>query len=374
MATIVVAGALANKPFSGGEAWVRLSWVLGLRRLGFDVVFVEQLAAAQWEDAAPARAYFEDVMAQFGLDERAALVRGYGPETVGLAWEELLALVEDAELLVNISGHLGTETLPVAPWRSAFVDIDPGYTQIWHEQGLAPIEPHDTYFTIAENIGRPECDLSLGGLEWLTCRQPVLLDEWPVQAPSDPARFTTVATWRTPFGRLEHAGRTYGMKLDAFRSMVSLPGAVEARFELALDIHPAERPDIERLHEHGWEVVDAGRRTRDPEAFRRYVSASAAEFSPAQGVYVDTCSGWFSDRSARYLAAGKPVLVQDTGFARALPVGEGLLAFASLDDAVAGAQAIAADPDRHTAAARAVAEAHFASDVVLPRFLEDALA
>ena len=374
MATIVVAGALANKPFSGGEAWVRLSWVLGLRRLGFDVVFVEQLAAAQWDDAAPARAYFEDVMAEFGLDGRAALVRGYGPETVGLAWEELLALVEDAELLVNISGHLGAETLPVRPWRSAFVDIDPGYTQIWHAQGLAPIEPHDAYFTIAENIGRPECDLPLAGLPWLTCRQPVVLDEWPVRPPAEPACFTTVATWRTPFGRLEHAGRSYGMKLDAFRAMVALPDAVDARFELALDIHPAEAPDIELLDRHGWAVVDARRRTRDPAAFRRYVSGSAAEFSAAQGVYADTNSGWFSDRSARYLAAGKPVLVQDTGFARTLPVGEGLLAFASLDEAVAGAEAIAADPGRHAAAARAIAEAHFASDVVLARFLEDALA
>ena len=374
MATIVVAGALANKPFSGGEAWVRLSWVLGLRRLGFDVVFVEQLADAAWDEAAPARAYFADVMAEFELRDRAALVRGGGPETAGIAWEELLALVEGADLLVNISGHLGAATLPAQPARRAFVDIDPGYTQIWHDQGLVPIEPHDTYFTIAENIGRPECDLPPSGLPWRTCRQPVVLDEWPVRAPAEPGRFTTVATWRTPFGRLEHAGRTYGMKLDAFRAMVALPDAVDARFELALDIHPAEAPDIALLDRHGWAVVDARARTRGPDAFRRYVSGSAAEFSPAQGVYADTNSGWFSDRSARYLAAGKPVLVQDTGFARMLPVGEGLLAFASLDEAVAGAQAIAADPDRHAAAARAVAEEHFASDVVLTRFLEDALA
>ena len=372
MATIVVAGALANKPFSGGEAWVRMSWVLGLRRLGFDVAFVECAAA---DTPGAHRRWFADVVRAFGLDGRAALVLGDGSRTDGLSWEELGEVAGASDLLVNISGHLDGPLLERFR-RRAYVDIDPGYTQIWAGEPGDParLADHDVYFTIAENIGAPGCSLPTGGLRWLSTRQPVVLAEWPAAPAAEPHRFTTIATWRTPFGRLAHGGRTYGMKLDEWRKLMPLPQRCAQRFELALDIHPDERPDVARLQDHGWGVVDAHERAGNPAAFRRYVQGSAAEISVAQPVYVETRSGWFSDRTARYLAAGKPVLVQDTGFGRLLPVGEGLVAFDGLDDAAASADAIAADYDAHARAARAIAEEHFDSDRVLERFLACAIA
>jgi hypothetical protein len=373
MGRIVVAGAIANKPLSGGEAWVRLSWLAGFERLGHEVAFVEQLAPEAWSEG-PGRAYFAEVADEFGLRGRAALVRGDGPETDGLAWDALLALAERADLLVNIGGHLVAEPLRERFARRAYVDIDPGWTQIWTEQGsdAARLEGHHVHFTIAENMGREGCGLPTAGIEWKTTRQPVVLDQWTPAPAREPWRFTTIATWRAPFGRLEHGGRRYGVKLDEFRKLIELPRRCSAPFELALDIHPAERPDIDALDHNGWRVVDAREHAASPAAFRSYVEGSGAEFSVAQGVYVETNSGWFSDRTTRYLAAGKPALVQDTGFSGHIDCGAGLLAFRTLEEAAAGAEAIVADPGHHAEAARAVAERHFGSDAVLTAFLRDA--
>ncbi|HEY3020349.1 MAG TPA: hypothetical protein VGJ32_09155 [Solirubrobacteraceae bacterium] len=365
MTAVVVSGAIANKLRNGGEAWVRLSWARGLRRLGFDVWLVEQLPAA----APAAERYFTDVVRAFGFEGRAALLAGAAPRSVGVPYRDLLDVAAEARLLVNISGHLTRAPLLARLRRRAYVDLDPGYTQLW--PGAARLAGHDLHFTIAENLGRGDCTLPSAGVRWRAVRQPVVLDDWPVAPARAPRRFTTVASWRHPFGRLRHGARTYGIKLDEFRKVVELPARCAEPFELALDIHPDERPDLELLRRHRWRVVDAPARLGDPEAFRRYVQASGAEFSVAQGVYVETRSGWFSDRTTRYLASGKPALVQDTGFARTLPVGEGLVAFRTLDEAVAGAEAIASEPERHAAAARRIAEEHFDADRVLARFADD---
>jgi hypothetical protein len=284
--------------------------------------------------------------------------------------EELAA---EADLLLNISGNLTAPALLRRFRNKAFLDIDPGYTQIWHVAGALEIAPHDVHFTIAENIGHSDCSIPTAGIEWRTTRPPVVLDDWPV-APTDDRRFTTVATWRGPYGRVEHAGRTYGVKLDEFRKMLPLPRRFGEAFELALDIHADEAPDLAALREHGWRLVDPRDVAGDPDLFRLYVQGSGAEFSVAQGIYVETSSGWFSDRTTRYLASGKPALVQDTGFSDWLPSGEGLVGFRTLEQAVSGAEAIMADYDRHSRAARALAEEHFDSDRVLAKLLEDALA
>src|SRR5439155_22595876 len=203
--------------------------------------------------------------------------------------------------------------------------------------------------------------------------KPVLLSEWPCVDGGDVDRFTTVSTWRGPYGRLEHEGGTYGLKMHEFRKFLALPSSAPQTFELALDIHPTDEDDLSALREHGWRLVDPGEVAGDPDAFRRYVQSSGGEFSVAQGVYVETRSGWFSDRTTRYLASGKPALVQDTGFGRNIPTGTGLVAFRTLAEAVSGAEEIAADYDRHAQAARALAEEFFDSDKVLRRFLEEAL-
>jgi len=366
----VVAGAIANKVRSGGEAWVRLSYVAGLRRLGWTLHFVEQISAQACDNRTIA--YFDAVLAGHG-DAATNMLVGAGGEPLHGGAVEPEELAAEADLLLNVSGNLTALALLRRFRRTAFLDIDPGFTQIWHASGTLEIPPHHVHFTIAENIGRADCSIPTAGIEWRTTRPPVVLDEWPV-APADDRRFTTVATWRGPYGRVEHAGRTYGVKLDEFRKVLPLPHRAGHTFELALDIHPDEGRDLAALREHGWRLVDPREVAGDPDLFRHYVQASGAEFSVAQGIYVETNSGWFSDRTTRYLASGKPALVQDTGFSRTLPTGEGLVSFRSLEEAAAGAEAIMADYDRHSRAARALAEEHFDSDRVLEKLLEDALA
>lgn len=364
MTTVVVAGALANKLHNGGEAWVRLSWTLGLRRLGLDVFLVEQLAGPSAEQLK----WFDDVTRRFGLEGRAMLLDEHAP--VGA----LADAADDAALLVNISGHLR------APWllkrfrRRAYVDIDPGFTQFWAAQGIdLGLADHDLHFTIGENIGSPGCPVPTGGIEWLPARQPVVLDQWAGDGlPPDPQRLTTVASWRGPYGPIHHGGRAYGLKVHQFRAFVDLPGLAPQGFEIALTIHDDDIADRRLLEGHGWRIVDPADVAAEPEAFRHYVQGSGGEFSVAQGVYVDTGCGWFSDRTVRYLASGRPALVQDTGFSRHLPAGEGLVAFDDVAGAVAGARRLAADPLGHAQAARDVARACFDSDLVLAGFLERA--
>ncbi len=371
MSTVIVSGAIANKPFNGGAAWTRLNWALGFRRLGWTVYFVEQLheAAEHTEHLT----YFRQIMEAFGLSQTSALLNHEGCVIVGPSEAELLAVAEGAELLINITGHLRHEPLLRRIGYKVYVDLDPGFTQFWHAdpQSAFRLQDHDAYFTVGENIGTRECSIPTDGIRWRPTRQPVVLEEWPAVDGCVGERFTTVGSWRGPYGPVEAGGRTFGLKVHEFRKFLELPQRCGRAFELALDIHPADGKDLERLRRHGWTVVDPKVVAGDPERFRRYVQGSRAEFSVAQGVYVETNSGWFSDRTARYLASGKPALVQDTGFSRTLPVGEGLLAFRTLDEAVAGAEAIARDYARHSRAARAIAEAHFDSDKVLGRLLEE---
>jgi hypothetical protein len=383
MDTLVVSGAIANKHLNGGEAWVRLSWILGLRRLGFDVWFVEQMDAATSVDTAGAptsfadsenRRYFEQVVERFGLSGRASLLFEGGREASGVPLDDLLPVAEEARLLVNISGHLDLAPLMSRLRRKAYVDLDPGFTQFWHADGTggSRLEGHDVFFTVGENIGSPECAIPTCGLDWKAVRPPVVLDEWPVAGGGDPNRFTTVGAWRGAFGPVHFDGRTYSLKVHEFRKVLELPRRSPQRFEIALDIHPGDHRDRDALETNGWTLVDPRTTVPGPLEFRDYVQRSGAEFSVAQGIYVETNSGWFSDRTVRYLASGRPVLVQDTGFSSNLPVGEGLLAFGDLESAVAGAQRIASDYEHHRSAARAIAEAHFDSDAVLSRFLEEA--
>jgi hypothetical protein len=371
MSTVVVAGALGNKPGQAGEAWVKLSWVRGLQRLGFDVWFVEQLAESLPDDF-PAAPWFRAVTERFGLAGRAALLQGE-EAIVGPLLEDLLAVAPESDL-VNISGHLTFPRLFAAFRRRVMVDIDPGFTQFWHEEGLAGanVAGHDAYFTIGERIGSDDCPIPTAGIDWRPVRQPVVLEDWPVADGQESDRFTTIATWRGPFGPVEHGGRTYGLKVHEFRKFVELPRRSPHRFEIALDYHPADQGDVDALRAHGWLVADPRFVAGDPEAMRAYVQGSGAEFSAAQGMYVHTACGWFSDRSVRYLASGKPVLVQDTGFSHILPVGEGLLAFRTIEEAVAGADEITSRYAEHCAAAREISEQFFDAERVLSRFCEQA--
>lgn len=380
---IIVGGALAGRPFNAGGAWVRLSWVRGFQQLGADVLFVDQIGRESCVDehgevtplgGSVNLAYFQQVVGQFGLEQSAALIYEDGQEIAGLPRERLLDGAASADLFVNISGHVSWEPLLSGARRRAFVDLDPGFTQFWEAGGLGGprLARHDLHFTIAENFGAPTCAIPAGGIRWRTTRQPIVLDDWPVAPCEGPLGFTTVGTLRGPFAPVQHGGRTYALKIHELRKFVTLPQRVEPPFELAMSIHPGDEKDRQALLAHGWQIVDPRVVLPDPRAFRDYVQASGAEFSVAQGIYVDTESGWFSDRTVRYLASGKPALVQETGFSRHLPAGEGLVPFTTLDEAIAGANRIADDYAGHCRAARALAVKYFDSDLVLGRFLEDA--
>jgi len=384
MRKIIISGALANKPHNGGEAWVRLSWVLGFRRLGFHVYFLEQISRKACIDASGGAssdvesstnlAWFREVTERFGLAGASALIDVDSGRTFGLSESALRDVTASAELLVNISGHLSHGPV-MAPIRcKAFVDIDPGFTQFWHAQGNAGarLAGHDYFFTIGANIGSLSCPIPTGGIQWRPVRQPVVLEDWPVCTEGDRGRFTTVASWRGPFGPVQAGGKTYGLKVHEFRKYLDLPTRScppADVFEIALDIHPGDHKDRDNLRAHGWNIVEPRDVASGPESFRRYVQLSGAEFSAAQGVYVHTNSGWFSDRTVRYLASGKPALVQDSGFGRQFPTGNGLVPFRTPDEAIAGVGSILADYERHSRAARAIAEEFFDSDKVIADML-----
>jgi hypothetical protein len=373
VASIVVAGALANRLGNGGGAWVRLNWVLGLKKLGHDVHFLEQIDSGACVDAngsvcPPAEstnlAFFRKVTKEFGIAGAATLITPRDP---------LGPPVADGDVLINLGGHLTDRDRIDRFRRKVYVDLDPGYTQVWHTDGLLGdrLTGYDAYYTVGLNVGKAICSLPTGGIPWRPTLPPVVLDLWPETTPPAYWRFTTVASWRGAFGPLEFNGRAFGTKAHQFRKIIDLPTRSGLPFEVALAIHPADAKDKAALVRAGWQVVEPATVADSPDAFRRYVQESAAEASPAQGVYVETRSGWVSDRTACYLAAGKPAVVEETELCHHLPTGDGLLTFRTLSDAVSAAQTVQRDYRRHAIAARSLAEHYFDSDRVLSRILNE---
>jgi hypothetical protein len=377
--TIVLAGSLAQKPYHGGHTWVFLQYLLGFKRLGWDVLFLDQLPPEICADATgrpcqPEESrnlhYLSQVMERFGLADSYALIDCAGRCYRGLPWQEVQGRVRDAALLINVMGFLKNEDIMRAARRRIFLDIDPGFGQMWKALGLVDIfQGHDDFVTIGENIGHPDCTVPTCGLNWITSPQPIVLDSWPLAADAGNGRFTTIASWRGAYGPIEYRGRTYGLRVHEFRKFASLPSRCRGPFQLALDIHPAETSDIKLLTDHGWHLVEPNSIAGDPWRYRDFIQASKSEFMVAKNMYVQSNCGWLSDRSLCYLASGKPVLAQDTGLERLYPTGAGLVTFKTLDEAVAGARAIDDDYGRHARMSRVLVEEYFDSDRVLGRLL-----
>ena len=378
MATVAISGSMAQRPGRAGHAWVFLSYLLGFRGLGFDVLFLDRLEASMIdpaESAAGARSsrgarWLVETMRAAGLEGCYCLLLDGGAETVGVSRGEALARLSSAELLLDFNGFLDDEELLTAPPRRVYMDIDPGFAQMWDDLGLAsPFDGYDDFVTVGANVGGEDCLVPSGGRRWVPTRQPVVLERWPRTAPG--TTFTSVGSWRGPFEPVEYGGRSFGLRVHEFRRFAELPRLVDAPFELALDIGPEEADDLRLLRERSWGLADPSLVAADLGAYRSYVQGSMAEIAIAKEMYVATRGGWFSDRSATYLASGKPVLAQDTGFTDSLPTGEGLLAFSSLEQAREGAEEIRTDLRRHTAAARSIAEEFFDSEKVLAELLDD---
>jgi hypothetical protein len=373
--SIVVAGAVAHRPQRGGHAWVFLQYLLGFRRLGFDVLFVDRLepdmcvtadGALVPPESSPQLAHLEQTMS--GFDVPFAVLTGH--DVIGMSRDALAGALGRSSLLLDVMGYLGDEELTRTAPSSVFLDIDPGFGQMWCETGLADLYGrHDLYATVGGNVGRPECSVPTCGVDWVTTRPPVVLGEWPAQ--DSPGRsITSVATWRGPFAPVEYEGETYGLRVHEFRRFLELPERTNQPYVLALDIDAADVPDRDALTAHRWDLVDPVVAAGDTGSYRRWVQGSMAELGVAKSMYVQTKSGWLSDRSACYLASGRPAIVQDTGLSDLVPTGNGLLTFSDVEEAVEAVARVARDPEHHATAARQLAETHFSSDVVLPELLD----
>lgn len=369
---IAIAGCLAQKAGNAGHTWQFLQYLLGFRRLGYAVLLLDSLEHGP-EDPQREReqvAYVDAVMREHGLNG-AWTIALPGGRRAGVSRARALRFVHDADLLLNVMGFCTDELLLAAARRRVFLDTDPGFAQMWCDLGLADVlAGHDAHVTIGERIGEPDCEIPTCGLDWITTPQPVVLDQWP-RASDRPRRpFTSVGSWCGAYGPVDYAGKRYGLRVHEFRRFARLPELTGRAFELALAIHDAETPDLALLRDGGWKLVAPEELVTTPASYRAFIAESTAELMVAKGMYVQARSGWVSERSICYLASGRPVVAQDTGLADRYPLGAGLLAFETLDQAAACVEAIAADYARHADAARAIAEDCFDSDRVLGRLLE----
>lgn len=375
---VVVAAALAQRPQAGGHAWFALQYLLGFSELGWDVTFVDRLDAEMCRDrlGAPCRpeespnlAYLAAVMEQFGMADSWAVLLPEGG-AVGLPRAEVGRRLASSDLLLNVMGYLDDEDLLAAPPLRVFLDVDPGFGQMWRELGLTdPFAGHDRFASVGLNVGSADCGVPDCGLRWIPTMPPVVLDHWPA---IDGGRdFTSVASWRGPYDPVEYEGRTYGLRVHEFRRFLALPERTPAELRIAMSIDSADVLDLQRLAASGWTLLDPTVVAGDPAAYNRFIQGSGAEFTVAKGMYVHTHSGWFSDRSACYLASGKPVVAQETGFSSHLPTGEGLLPFGTLDEAATAVEEVRTAPSRHSRAAREIAEEHLDAKRVLGCLVEE---
>jgi hypothetical protein len=374
---ILVTGMVAADPLQGGATWAVLQYVLGLRRLGHDVYFVEPIAPASIRPTGAPLAmslngqYFHDLVARFDLVGRASLLRQDTRETIGVAHPGLVEALHGADVLINISGMLTDRALFELFPRRVYLDLDPAFNQLWSAvEGIdRQFEGHTHFFTVGQAIGSAACSVPTCGLPWQTTLPPIVLPEWPMTAGDAAAPWTTVGNWRG-YGSIRHGGVLYGQKAHSVRRLIELPRRTHATLRLALSIHPAEVNDLEALHGAGWELCDPAAVTSTPDDYRAFIQQSKGEIGIAKSGYVESRCGWFSDRSVCYLASGRPVVAHDTGFSGYLPTGDGLLAFNTTDEAAAAIDAVDRDYRRHCLGARAIAESYFAADRVLGTLLD----
>jgi YHS domain-containing protein len=382
-------------------AWMHMQITAGLRRLGHDVYYMEvtsiwpydPIRRMKVDDSNYAVPYLARVAESFGLGDRWGYRRSYSDkEWFGMSRARAEELLEHADAVFNIAGATRLRTKEgFKVGRLVYFGTDPVYHDIKFADGdpiaARTVNQHDDFVTYGENIGSPDCPIPpLPRLRSKT-RQPVLLDLWHAGPPSK-REFTTVCNWKQDGHDIEYRGETYyWSKHHEFMKLIDLPLRTQQSLELAMgladaavtrpgfgDVIPAVGMTVEErcaLDSNGWKLVDAHAFTTDPWTYRDYVRASRGEFSVARDQNVRLRSGWFSERSACYLAAGRPVITQDTGFGSVLPTGEGLFAFRTVDDILAAFDTVNSDYERHSRAAREIAEQYFKAEIVLTQVLDD---
>lgn len=383
MARIIVTGYMIRHPVAGNML-AYFQYLLGFARLGHEVSYLEE---SGWPDACynPASESYGDdpawgisavkaLMAHYGLDIPVYYVNRDSGVICGSRTTELEKALASSDLLLNVGGVCSLPEFGLSP-RRALIDMDPLFTQLGRFAS-EDLGGYDTHFSYGTNIGQPDCKVPTRGIDWQATVPPVVPDIWQDLATSEQKDranrpYTTICNW-SAYGSVEYEGEHYGQKDEEFLRLSELPHHVSARLELALAGADAETR--QRLAAAGWLIRDAAGVSNDLASYQGYIAGSRGEFSVAKQAYVKTRSGWFSDRSVCYLAAGRPVIVQDTGAGQWLNTGEGVLTFSSMEQAIDCMDEVESSYSRHCANAKEIADQVFSYNIVLPRILDRALA
>jgi hypothetical protein len=372
---IIVFGILFWYPLAG-VTYQFLHYLIGLRRLGYDPYYVED--SGRWVynpwrgemtgDAEPNINCIAPILQTHGFAGRWAF-RGNYPEgkCYGLTPEQLKQLYRDADAFLNITGAQEIREEHLACPRRIYVETDPVASQIRVAQGdmemIVPLAAHDCHFSFGENLGAKDCGVPIELFRWQPTRQPVLLDMWDQEHNELASSYTTIATWENKGRDFTYKGEAYYWSKDReFHKVLDLSSRRDSAFEIALN---GPQSAHKLLRDHGWRVLKAHEISADMTRYRDYIRNSRGEFTVAKDQNVRLASGWFSDRSACYLASGRPVITQDTGFGKILPTGRGLFSFKNLEDILSALDSIETDYDSHCRAARDIAGEYFAAERVI---------
>ncbi len=378
---IIVFGILFWYPLAG-VTYQFLHYLIGLRRLGYDPYYIED--SGRWvydprlNDLSPDASRNVDAVAPVlqahGFGDRWSFRGNYpGGQSYGMTDEQRLRLYREADAFLNVTGAQEIRDEQRACKRRVYVESDPFASQVKVAKGdagmIATLAAHDTLFTFGENLGAPDCGVPLEKFRWLPTRQPVELELWQHALPPG-TTYNTITTWHNRGKDFEYRGQTwYWTKDREFEKFLELPRKCPARFELAATVDAKVKA---RLQQHGWQQTDSIEISSGTDRYRGYIQQARAEFTVARDQYVRPNTGWFSDRSACYLAAGRPVITQETGFSNFLPTGKGLFGFNNLDDILRAVDCIESDYEGNCRAARAIAAEYFAAEKVLASLMERA--
>jgi len=378
----IVSGILFWYPLAG-VTFQFLHYMLGLRRLGWDVYYVEDSARWLYDpksrgitgDARPNVGQVAPALAAHGFDGKWVFRGAYADgQCLGMSEAELRQLYREADVLLNVTGAQELREEHMSIPRRLYVESDPFGSQVKIANGDAVlkglVDAHDTCFSFGENLGQPDCQAPLDRT-WLPTRQPIALELWERAAAPAPTTYRTVTTWHNDGKAVSYRGETFHWTKDReFAHYLELPSLRPGlQFEFATDANAEARA---LLNQKGFAVRDALGVSSDIERYRDYICGSRGEFTVARDQYVRPNTGWFSDRSASYLAAGRPVITQETGFSKTLPTGRGLFGFRNQDDVLAALDAIESDYAAHCRAAAEIAREYFAADKVIASLLSRA--
>lgn len=381
---IIVFGILFWYPLAG-VTYQFLHYLIGLRRLGYDPYYVEDSGRWVYDprindlsgDATGNIEAVAPILEAHGFRDRWAF-RGNYPDgqCYGMTESQIMRLYRDADAFLNVTGAQEIREEHLACPRRVYVESDPFASQVKVAQGdeatITTLAAHDTLFSFGENLGAPDCDTPIERFRWLPTRQPVVLDLWDLRDNSfgKGEAYTTITTWHNKGKNITYRGDTYYWTKDReFEKFLDLPRRRTAPFELAAGVDE----DVERrLREHGWRQTHSVEISKNIDRYRGYIQSSRGEFTVARDQYVRPCTGWFSDRSACYLAAGRPVITQETGFSKFLPAGKGLFGFRTMEEILAAVDEIESDYEGNCRAAREIAEEFFAAEKVVGSLMERA--